>query len=218
MNVLLYALADFITTPIFRWIMLALSAIISLIRYLNEPQRFSTYKAFTGLKYKWHLYLIALISFISYTFMALSLWLNIPFKDYIPLPEYWYIYLFIIFVAIITQITVDSPEVLDDGSFNPPPTYMLPDKYRIMLAFASLVVNIIVMIQTYIYFGIADLSKKTIVSRYILERFGGWYTGNKLDYIYEWTGLFDIAISIYILHLQSTFQACEYGLPSSWNF
>jgi hypothetical protein len=74
------------------------------------------------------------------------------------------------------------------------------------------------MIQSYIYFGISDLSKKTILSRYFLERFGGWYIGNKLDFLYEWSGMFDIIIGIYILHLQSNFQACEYGLPSSWNF
>jgi len=218
MNELLNALANFIITPGFRWFMLALSVIINFIRYLNEPQRFSTYKAGFGLTYRWHLYIIALIAFISYTFTAMSLWINIPFNEYIPLPEHWYIYLFIICVAIITQITIDSPEIIDDGSFNPPPAYMLPDSYRVMLAFASLVVNIVVMLQMYIYFGIADLSKKTRLSRYFLERFGGWYPGNKLDYIYEWSGLIDIGISIYILYLQSNFQACEYGLPSSWNF
>ena len=157
------------------------------------------------------------MSAISYTFIAISLWLNIPFKEYFPLPDNWYVYFFIIYIAIITQITIDSPEVLDNGSFNPPPVYMLSDKYRVMLAYASLVINIVVMIQTYIYFGIADLSKKTIVSRYVLERFGGWYTGNKLDYIYDWSGLLDIGISVYVLYLQTTFQACEYGLPPSWN-
>jgi hypothetical protein len=87
-----------------------------------------------------------------------------------------------------------------------------------MLTYASLVVNITMMIQSYIYFGIADLSKKTIVSRYVLERFGGWYSGNKLDYIYEWSGAVDIIIAMYILYLQITFQACKYGLPPSWNF
>ena len=57
-----------------------------------------------------------------------------------------------------------------------------------------------------------------MLSRYVLERYGGWYVGNKMDFVYEWSGLFDIAIAIYILHLQSNFQACEYGLPPSWNF
>ena len=158
------------------------------------------------------------MAFISYALTALGLWLDIPFKEYIPLPDNWYIYLFIICIAIITQITIDSPEIVDDGSFNPPPAYLLPDKYRLMLTYVSVVVNITMMIQSYIYFGIADLSKKTIISRYFLERFGGWYSGNKLDYIYEWSGAIDIVIAIYILYLQSTFQACEYGLPPSWNF
>jgi hypothetical protein len=218
MKELLYALADFITTPVFRWVMFFLSLILNFLKYLNEPQRFSTYRSFDGLKFKWHLFIIATVSLINYTLMAMGMWLNIPFKEFIPLPDYWYIYLFIICIAIITQITMDSPEIKDDGSFNPPPSYMLPSKYRIMIAYASLVVNVIVMIQSYVYLGIADLSKKTIVSRYVLERFGGWYAGNKLDYIYEWTNMIDIIIAVYILYLQTTFQACKYGLPSSWNF
>ena len=216
MQELIRSLAEFITTPIFRWIFLFLSIILNLIKYYNEPQRFSYTTAFTGLSYKWHLFLIEIICFINFVFLTLSLWISIPFTTY--LPDNWYIYLFIICLAIITQITVDSKQITDDGSFNPPPTYMLPDKYRVMLAYASLVINIIVTIQSYIYFGIADLSKKTMLSRYVLERYGGWYIGNKMDFLYEWSGMFDIVISIYILYLQTNFQACEYGLPASWNF
>jgi hypothetical protein len=216
MNELLIALAEFITTPLFRWLFIGLSVILNIVKFLNEPQRFSAKRAFTGLTYKWHLYFIAVISCISYCFMAMGLWLNIPFTKY--LPDNWYIYLFIVSMAIITQITLDTREIVDDGSFNSPPTYMLPDKYRIMLAYASLVMNIVVMIQSYVYFGIADLSKKTVLSKYILERYGGWYSNNKVDFLYEWSGLIDIFISIYVLHLQNNFQACVYGLPASWNF
>lgn len=216
MSELLISLAEFIITPIFRWLFLLISVILNLIKYYSEPQRFSYSTAFTGLSYKWHLYLIAIISCISYCFMALSLWISIPFTTHFP--DNWYIYLFIICMAVITQITVDTKQISDDGSFNPPPTYMLPDKYRVMLSYVSLVINIVVMIQSYIYFGISDLSKKTILSRYVLERFGGWYVGNKMDFVYEWSGMFDIVIAIYILHLQINFQACSYGLPPSWNF
>lgn len=216
MRELIIALAEFITTPLFRWIFLFLAIVLNLVKYYNEPQRFSYKKAFTGLSYRWHLYLIAVISCISYCFMSLGLWLSVPFTSY--LPDNWYIYLFILCMAIITQIAVDSEQVKDDGSFHPPPTYMLPDKYRILLTYASLVVNIVVMVQTYVYFGIADLSKKSILSRYVLERFGGWYAGNKIDFLYEWSGMLDIFIAVYILYLQYNFQACVYGLPASWNF
>jgi hypothetical protein len=216
MNNLLVSLAEFITTPILRWIFIFLAIIINIVKYVNEPQRFSYIKAFTGLTYKWHLFLIAIISAISYCIMTLSLWINIPFTT--ALPDNWYIYLFIISLAIITQITVDTTQISDDGSFHPPPPSMLPDKYRIMISYASLIINIVIMIQTYVYFGIADISKKTIISRYFLERFGGWISGNKLDFIYEWSGMLDIFISAYVLYLQYNFQACYYKLPVSWNF
>jgi hypothetical protein len=216
MHELLTSLSEFIITPIFRWIFLFLAIILNLLKYYNEPQRYSYKVAFDGLTYKWHLYIIAIISCISYILLAVFLWLSIPFTEY--LPDNWIIYLFIICMGIITQITVNTKQIKDDGSFNPPPPYMLPEKYRIMLTYASLIVNIIVMIQTYIYFGIADLSKKTILSRYVLERYGGWYSGNKLAFIYEWSGLLDVIIACYVLYLQYTFQACTYGLPASWNF
>ena len=73
------------------------------------------------------------------------------------------------------------------------------------------------MIQLYIYNGIADNSKKTLLSHYILERFGGWIEGNKLDFLFEWSGVFDCVAKIYLLYLQTGFRACEYGLPPSWN-
>lgn len=216
MNYLLLELAEFITTPFFRWIFLLLSIVLNIVKYLNEPQRYSFKIGFSGLSYKWHLYLIAVISCISYCFMAVGLWISSPFTSY--LPDYWYIYLFIICMAIITQINIDTVQIRDDGSFNPPPTYMLPHDYRVLIAYASLIVNILVMVQTYIYYGIADYSKKTILSRYFLERFGGWYSGNKLDFVYEWSGMIDIFIAVYVLYIQYTFKACNYGLPDSWNF
>jgi len=215
-NSLFTELSEFITTPIFRWIFLFLSIILNIVKYIMEPHRFSYKKAFSGLEFKWHLYIIAIISCLSYCFMTVGLWYSVPFTDL--LPDYWYLYLFILCLAIITQITVDSPQIMDDGSFQPPPEYMLPIKYRIMITYASLIINILVMMQTYIYFGIADYSKKTILSRYFLERYGGWYIGNKLDFIYEWSGIIDIFIAVYILYLQYTFTACKYGLPESWNF
>lgn len=216
MKEILYALAEFITTPWFRWFFFGLSLILNLLTFINQPQRFSVYKAFSGLTFKWHLYILASISAISFCLTALGLWLNIPFTKY--LPDNWYIYLFIIYMALITQITLDSKEVVDDGSFNPPPSYMFPNSYRIMISYIGLVINIVVMLQEYIYSGIADLSKKTILSRYVLERFGGWYAGNYLDYLYDWSGMIDIIISAYSLYLQQSFIACEYGLPPSWNF
>ena len=215
MNTLIRDLGEFIITPLFRWILIFLSIIITILQYYNEPQRYSYAKAFDGLSYKWHLYIIAVFICITTTLTILGFWASIPFTD--KLPEYWYIGLLILYLAIITQITVDSEQIVDDGTFNPPPTFMLPQKYRVMLTYAGLVVFILVMVQMYIYYGIADTTKKTLLSRYILERFGGWYVGNKIDFLFEWSGIIDVILKIYVLYLQANFQACRYGLPPSWN-
>lgn len=207
--------ADFIITPFFRWFILFLTTVLSIVQYINEPQRFSYNKASNGLTFKWHLYALAVFGGISTLLTFIGLWLQIPFTD--KLPDYWYLYLFILYLAIITQITVDSEQYTDDGSFNPPPSYMLPQKFRVILAYVSLIVDFLIMVQLYIYFGVADISKKTVVSRFFLERFGGWYPGNKLDFIFDWSGLIDTAIKIYIILLQTGFHACDYGLPPSWN-
>jgi len=215
MSDLLYSLAEFITTPIFRWLFILLGIILTIFQYINEPQRFSYVKSFEGLSYKWHLYLIAIIIGVSTVLTVIGMWLTIPFTD--KLPDYWYVYLFIIYCAIITQITLDSPQYTDDGTFKPPPEYMLPQKYRVLISYVGLVIDIVIMLQIYIYSGISDFSKKTVVSRYVLERFGGWEPGNKLDFLFDWSGILDVLLKVYVLLLQTNFRACDYGLPPSWN-
>jgi len=215
MSDLLYSLAEFITTPLLRWIFMLLGVIFTILQYINEPQRFSYVKSFEGLSYKWHLYVIGIIIGVSTVLTVIGMWGTIPFTD--KLPSYWYVYLFILYCAIITQITLDSPQITDDGTFNPPPEYMFPQKYRVIIAYVGLVIDIVIMLQIYIYSGISDFSKKTVVSRYILERFGGWEAGNKLDFLFDWSGILDVLIKVYVLLLQKNFRACDYGLPPSWN-
>ena len=208
-------LGEFLITPLFRWIVLFLSTILSIAQYLNSPQRFSYTIAPSGLSYKWHLYVLAVFSGITTMLTYIGLWTDIPFTNY--LPDYWYLYVFILYLAIITQITVDSKQYSNDGTFNPPPSYLLPQEYRVLLAYISFVLDTLVMIQLYIYFGIADNTKKTILSTYFLERFGGWTAGRKLDFIFDWSGLIDTSIKIYFIFLQTSFYACDYNLPTSWN-
>ena len=215
MTGILNQIGQYLIEPHLRWITLLLTVVLTTLQYLNEPQRFSYAIAFFGLSYKWTLYLIAVYSGISTLLTIFALWIQIPFT--FSLPDYWYVYLFVLYLAFITQITIDSPQISDDGSFNPPPSYMLPQKYRVVLAYITMIVDFLIMVQLYIYFGISDITKKTAISRYFLERFGGWYPGNKFDFLFDWSGLLDTVIKIYILSIQSGFQACKYGLPLSWN-
>ena len=212
---ILYELAEFLTTPITRWILLFLGIFVTILQYLNSPQRFSYLNSKIGISFKWYMYILCMFNLFTSSLTTIGQWSVIPFTDM--LPDYWYIYLFVLCFAIITQITIDSPQIADDGSFSPPPIYMYPQKYRVMIAYISVVIDSLLMIQLYIYNGIADNSKKTLLSHYILERFGGWIEGNKLDFLFEWSGMIDVFIKIYILILQDTFRACDYGLPPSWN-
>ena len=212
---ILHDLGDFIITPIFRWILLLLGIIFTLIQYVNSPQRYSYKNAEFGLSFKWYIYILCMFNLFTSTLTTIGQWSTIPFTDM--LPDYWYIYIFVLCIAIVTQITIDTPQIIDDGSFNPPPTYLFPQKYRVMIAYVSVIIDTLLMIQIYIYNGIVDSSKKTLLSYYVLERFGGWIEGNKLDFLFEWSGMIDVFIKIYILLLQKNFSACDYGLPSSWN-
>jgi hypothetical protein len=215
MNSILYELAEFLTTPLFRWLFLLLGVILTILQYLNSPQRFSYVNARFGLSFKWYMYLLCMFNLFTSSLTTVGQWITIPFTDM--LPDYWYIYVFIICFAIITQITIDSPQYSNDGTFTPPPNYMLTQKYRVIISYCSVIVDTILMLQVYIYFGITDITKKTLLSTYVLERFGGWIDGNKLDFLFEWSGIIDVLIKIYILALQRDFFACEYDLPSSWN-
>ena len=213
---ILYELAEFLTTPITRWILLFLGIFVTILQYLNSPQRFSYLNSKIGISFKWYMYILCMINLFTSTLTTMGQWATIPFTDH--LPDYWYIYIFILCFAIITQITLDSPQVVDDPTkLNAPPLYMLTQKYRVILAYLSVIVDTILMVQVYIYFGLTNVSNKTILSKYILDRFGGWVDGNKLDFLFEWSGMIDVAIKIYILLLQKDFFACDYGLPPSWN-
>ena len=208
-------IADFLIIPSVRWTTYFLTLILSLLQYLNQPQRFSYTLSFLGISYKWTLYLISIYGGFTSILLFISIWMQIPFKTI--LPDYWYLYLFVLNLAIITQITLDSEQFADDGSFKPPPSYMMPQQYRVILSYATIIMDFLTLVQLYIYFGVYDITKKTAFSKYILERFGGWRPGRKLDFIFDWLALVSVLINTYLLLLQTNFQACEYGLPLSWN-
>jgi len=208
-------LCEFLVTPMSRWLLLFLGLFVTILQYLNTPQRYSFRIAQFNITFKWYMYILCMFNLFTSSLTTIGQWSTIPFTD--ALPDYWYVYLFVLLFAIITQITIDTKQITDDGNLNPPPGYMYPQKYRVIIAYVSVIIDTLLMLQIYIYNGIADVSKKTLLSQYVLERFGGWIDGNKLDFIFEWSGMIDVFIKIYILLLQSTFYACDYGLPSSWN-
>jgi hypothetical protein len=220
MNYIIENFLNFLITPFIRWIMYFLMIIILLYSYQIEITRYSKEIGFTGLNMNWQMYVLSMIGVFGSFITFMGLWLTIPFSD--SLPKYWYIPIFILMIAYYTQITIDTKPISTDDegteNFTSPPKNVLPQKYRLLIHYIILIVDIIVFVQFYIYFGVFDYSKNTYLHRYLLERFGGWYDGHKLAYLTEWLGLAYVLNDFYYIFISKTFEACEYKLPLSWNF
>ena len=94
MNPFLLSFGNFIISPFIRWFFVFLRLILTVVLYLNQIERFSEIKAFTGLNFKWHSYILAIIYIVSIFITFIGLWITIPFSN--KLPEYWYIPIFIV--------------------------------------------------------------------------------------------------------------------------
>lgn len=224
MDSIIYHLLNFIINPVVRWVIFLLNVVFVMFAYNQEIVRFSVIKGISGLPFNWQMFCILLLGVFGSFLTFIGLWLTIPFTE--GLPFYWYIPIFIILLAYYLQNTIDLKPIENNTkcndktneNFNPPPTYILPKKYRIALVYIILILDIIIFTQYYIYFGVFDYSKNTYLHRYLLERFGGWYDGHKLAFLAEWLGVFYVISDTYNIYLQTTFEACKYKLPSSWNF
>jgi hypothetical protein len=203
--------------PIFRWVLLAITIILTLFAYIQEPIRFSGRYGFTGLNYKIQYYVLFCITLFVYFFNLLSLEYTIPFSK--NLPYLWYIPIIIICYSIITDITFSSKIVDDkDGNLEPPPSYLLPKKYRLIIYYFIILFDIMMFLQSFVYSGISTQFNTTILYQFILNRFGGFKPGNIIMFIISWLGIIGLGLDAYMINNQYNFSACMYGLPESWNF
>lgn len=210
-------LIDFLLNPWFRWLTFIALTILTILAYVQEPIRFSNDKAWFVLNYKYQYFIIQIINMSIASIAFLGLWYTIPFTK--SFPYLWYIPIIIIGYAYITQLTIDSPTVVDDGkTFNPPPTYMWSKKYRSIIFWGILIFDILCFLQGFIYAGVSPEYKTTILHQFVLNRFGGVNENNMTSFIYSWLGVVAVCLDIYMLYNHTTFTACEYNLPSSWNF
>ena len=217
MNTLVNHILNFLITPAFRWLIFFINIILVIVAYNQEIVRYSIVKGRTGLPMNWQMFCCLLIGVFGSFLTFMGLWYTIPFTN--SLPEFWYIPIFILLLAYYLQNTIDLKTVSNENdNFQPPPTHILPKKYRIVIVWLILLLDMIIFIQYYIYFGVFDYSKDTVLHRFLLERFGGWYDGNKLAFLTEILGIGYVISDCYNIYLQKTFEPCHYKLPSSWNF
>jgi hypothetical protein len=212
---LLHKIADFISLPQIRWFFFLSVICLTVLVFIQEPIRFSGIKGITGISMKWQIYIIAIVNALNYIITFLALWYTIPFSY--KLSAYWYVPIFIIILAIYTQFTINAKITTKDGTFNPPPDYLLPKKYRMFFHYLILVLDILIFTQFFLAEGNIGLEVKTYLDKYIFGRFGGFIEGNRLSFLASWLGLIGLGNDIYNIQLQNNFKACKYNLPDSWN-
>ena len=211
------AFMDFLLNPWFRWLSFLALTILTIIGYVHEPIRFSGKPDILGVNFKYQYFVIQILNMSIAAIAFLGLWYTIPFTK--SFPYLWYIPIIIIGYAYITQLTIDSPVVINDGkSFSPPPNYLWPKAYRALIYWGILIFDIICFIQGFIYSGVSPQFKTTILHQFILNRFGGVEPGNLTSFLYSWLGVAAVCLDIYMLYNQATFRACDYNLPAAWNF
>jgi hypothetical protein len=211
----LYALRKFLEEPNIRWFFFLLVICFTVFLFIQEPVRFSGVHSKVGLPMKWHYYILAVLNAFNYVFTFLALWYTIPFTT--KFPGYWYLPIFILILLIYTQYTISSRIVVDDGTFNSPPQYLLPKKYRLFFHYVILTLDIIIFIQFMLASGNINIEVKTYLDKYVFGKFGGFIPGNKLNFVVSWLALLGLANDIYNIYMQTGFVACKYNLPASWN-
>lgn len=214
---ILKTISQLLINKTFRWILFGLLIILTVTSYIQEPIRFSGKIVFTGITYKMYYFVLICITLFIYIFNFLGLEFTIPFSDNFPV--FWYIPIILVLYAIILDITINSKiATKTKGNLEPPPKYLLPKKYRLIIFYFIILFDIIAFIQTFIYSGINVEFKTTILHQFFLNRFGGYKPGNILMFIASWLGIIGLGLDFYMLKNQISFTACKYNLPDSWNF
>jgi hypothetical protein len=216
-NNILKTLSNLLINNAFRWIIMGALIVLTILSYIQEPIRFSGKISRFGLTYKLQYFILICVTMFIYVFSFLGLELTIPFSK--NLPSYWYIPIIIIVFAIITDITFNTDIVTNkNNNLEPPPSYLLPKKYRIIIFYLIIIFDILAFVQQFIYSGISVEFKTTVLHQFFLNRFGGFKPGNVLAFIVSWLGIFSLGIDYYNISNQLAFTACNYNLPDSWNF
>tara|TARA_B100000029_G_C17558870_1_gene952634 strand:- start:1112 stop:1780 length:669 start_codon:yes stop_codon:yes gene_type:complete len=213
--------------PKVRWVTFFCVMILNFVAYYQDPLRYSLSKKCIGIPCKWFDYIAGMGTFTMDVLTLLGLWYTIPFSD--SMTNIWFIPIIIFGYAIISEITIWSDiykekcEVSSKTNetvcdFDPPPSGLWSRKKRLILYSIILILDIIIFAQFYIYAGNINLAHKTILHKFFLERFGGFYEGNMIQFFVSWVGILGILFDIIAWKIVYGFQACQYSLPKSWNF
>lgn len=210
----LNSLIIFYTSTSFRWFVYILVFMLNFLAFYQNPVLRTDSRKCYGIPCRWFSFITGIGAMSLYSFGLIALWYSSPFSEHIP--NYWYIPVIALTYAIITQITISVQVVEDNGEFNPPPQGLWPKEDRIKLYLFILLLDVIYFHQMYLDSGQILTNNKRVLDNIFLSRFGG--TKNNLSFFLGWFGLVGLLFDILSIRFISSFDACYYGLPPSWNF
>lgn len=208
-------LMNFYMSMEFRWFVYILVFFLNFVAYRQNPLLYTDNNKCYGMKCRWVSFITGLGACTLYLFGLISLWYVLPFSDI--LPDYWYLPVIALSYAIIIQLTISVQPVQDNGEFNPPPQHLWSKNKRIWLFIVILILDLIYFHQMYIDGGVSLVPNSRLIDSLILGRFGG-INKDKLSFFIGWFGIIGLLFDVLALRLTSSFDACTYGLPKSWNF
>ena len=104
----------------------------------------------------------------------------------------------------------------EGGDMQPMPEYILSRNYRYIFYYLIVIFDTLIFLQFLYFSGITSTNKSTILDDFILNKFGGFVKGNKLNFIVSWLSIFGLLLDFYMVYLQLTFRPCNYNLPNNW--
>jgi hypothetical protein len=209
-------LYDFFMSITFRWFILFAMLVLHIYSYYQNPKLYTNTKKCFKLNCRLITFLIGIFSITLMLLSLITLWYVAPFSDSVP--DYWYIPLVILVYAIVVQITISVKLEIEDGSFNPPPEFLINKYHRTIIYVVLLILSLIYFVQLYIDGGVKVIGdNQRYVDHFILGRFGG-ITKESYIFFVEWFAIIKILAGILTIKSISDFYACDYGLPSSWDY
>jgi hypothetical protein len=199
----------------FRIILLFILVILTLYAYYIEPLKHSGKISYLNLDLKTKILITNLISTTTYCVSIVGLVYTLDITKNISF--IWILILCILIFGLVLHFNDTSPIIdKDNEQFKSPPKNIISIKYRLIIYYILIVLDILKFYQDYLYYGKNKAYKTTILHQYILNRFGGY--GSGIDFWLGWLGIFGILIDYYNIYLQTNFLACKYDLPNTWNY
>lgn len=225
---------DILSNSKTRLIIWLLIFILNIIAYLITPQNHSSktswYIPYWSYKTGWTYYQLSYrnkLRIIAYLIIIIDIgffyYLTYNNQLLSSLPNTIWIGIAILGISIISLIYNKKKPIQKDGTFNPPPSYIMPQNKRIIVYLALSILYLTHFITEYKLGYVPEIANNlTGFKQTLFSRFHGYLPTNsrnqKIIFATGWSRLIGLIITFLGLYSTYYFAICPYNLPSSWQY